>query len=57
MEPVLTDFYTRVKEVNKYFHFLKQLSTEKTKLAVLENSGEHKIKPRNVECRYKTLHI
>jgi hypothetical protein len=54
MEPVLTDFYTRVKEVNKYFHFLKQLSTEKTKLAVLENSGEYRIKPIDSELE-KTL--
>jgi hypothetical protein len=54
MQSVFADFYIRVKEVNKYFHFLKQLSTENTKLAVLENSGEHRIKPIDSELE-KTL--
>ncbi|MCE2717736.1 MAG: MAE_28990/MAE_18760 family HEPN-like nuclease [Dolichospermum sp.] len=49
MQSVLTDFDTRVEEVNKYFHFLEQLSTGKTKLAVLEDSGEHRIKPIDAE--------
>jgi hypothetical protein len=54
MQSVLADFDIRVEEVNKYFHFLEQLSTEKTKLAVLEDSGEHRIKPIDPELE-KTL--
>jgi hypothetical protein len=54
MQTVILDFNTRVEEVNKYFNFLEQLSTENTKLAVLENNGEHRIKPIDSELE-KTL--
>ena len=45
MQSVLLDFNTRVEEVNKYFHFLKELTAENTKLTVLEENGNQTIKP------------
>lgn len=54
MQTVLLDFNTRVQEVNKYFWFLEGLITENTKLAVLEDSGDHKVKPIDPELA-KTL--
>ncbi|MHC5820466.1 MAG: MAE_28990/MAE_18760 family HEPN-like nuclease, partial [Nostoc sp.] len=54
MQTVLLDFNTRVQEVNKYFWFLEELITENTKLAVLEDSGDQKVKPIDPELA-KTL--
>jgi len=45
MQTVILDFNTRVEEVNKYFHFLKELTAKNTKLTVLEENGNQTIKP------------
>jgi hypothetical protein len=44
MQTVLSDFNTRVQEINEYFLFLEGLVNRTIKLETLENSGEKKIR-------------
>lgn len=44
MQTVISDFNTRVQEINKYFLFLDGLVNETIKLVILEDGVEQKIR-------------
>ncbi len=54
MQTVILDFNTRVEEINKYFLFLEELISEKTKLSILDDNGNTQIKEVDSEL-VKTL--
>ena len=54
MQTVILDFNTRVEEINKYFLFLEELISEKTKLSTLDNNGNIQIQEVDSEL-VKTL--
>ena len=54
MQTVLSDFNTRVQEINKYFSFLENLVNETIKLAVIEDGTTQKIRGIDPEL-VKTL--
>ena len=54
MQTVILDFNTRVEEINKYFLFLEELISEKTKLSKLDNNGNIQVQEVDSEL-VKTL--
>jgi hypothetical protein len=54
MQTVILDFNTRVEEINKYFLFLEELISERTKLSILDDNGNLQVKEVDSEL-VKTL--